>query len=982
VLTIGVLGPFDVTLRGAAVVVSAGRLRALLATLAMSAGGVVSVDRLAAAAWDDGLPADARRTVQIYVTRLRALLGRDLIATTPAGYQLRVDADQVDALRFGQLLDAAALAAGGPRERALLAEALALWRGTPFEGVRSATLAESEAPRLVERYLAAVERRVDLHLHSNVDSNVDSNLAAAEADVVGELANLTARYPLRETLWVRLLVVLARSGRQAEALERYEAVRSRLAAELGVDPGPELRAVYAELLAGRAPSSTTPAGAVAPPRQLPADIAGFTGRREALRALDALVLDTAPVAISAIEGTAGIGKSALAVHAAHRLAAHFPDGQLYVDLQGATPGARPLPPLEVLGRFLRALGVEPGAVPAAAAEASGLFRSRVAGRRLLVVLDNAADAGQVRPLLPSSGCAVLVTSRRALPALEGARHLRLDALAPDEAVELLSRVAGAARVAAELDAAADVARLCGGLPLTLRVVAARLAVRPAWSLAALRDRLAGARSRLDELDLGEVGVRASFAVSLDQLRTSGDPVDRRAAAAFAPIGLLDGPDFGVPVAAGLLAAPAADTERVLERLVDSHLLETPTPGRYRPHDVLRLYARETAERDLPERARAAALAGAYGYYIRRSWRTLEVLMPGVQRLADADPRWRAGECGFTDYRAALAWLETERANLLAAVEQAAGTPGVPASAAIQLAQGLSGFCGVTSRWHDLVRVNETALAAARRSGDLAARALAHHDLGTGHRWLGRLAEAAVHLRESIALHHELADRAGEAASLEELGCVHETRGDYSLAEACLRNSLACLEALGSLRGRADTLNTLGNVLERQARYAEALACYERSLALCADMDDRRAQGIVLSNLGWIHLRQGDLDRAEARLRDSLAIAREVANGRCEAYCLNCLGELHRRGGDLDGALARQQEALDLRRKLRLPLAEAESLHDLGFTLYNLGRTAAARLHWKQALAIYERLGSLEAGQVRLLVRSVRVYDGKVPLVPG
>jgi DNA-binding SARP family transcriptional activator len=726
-LKVGLLGPLEVSAGGRPLELTTGRLRTLLAVLAMSAGEAVSVDRLAAVMWGDELPADARRAVQTYVTRLRGLLGGGLIVTSPDGYLLRATPEQVDALRFLRLLDAAAAAPDASAERELLAEALRLWRGTPFDGMRSDWLEGSEAPRLLERYLSAVERQADLDLADG-----------RAGELVGQLRGLTARYPLRESLWVRLLVALARGGRQAEALERYGLVRARLGKELGADPGPDLQRVYADLLAGRAPAAGAGGRRAVVqrlvPRQLPVSGDRFTGREAALKALaeafgsgDGDGPARRSMMICVISGMAGVGKTALVIHWAHRLADRFPDGQLYVDLHGATARLRPLEPLEVLGRFLRALGTDPTAVPTTAEEAGAAFRSRMAGRRVLVVLDNAADAAQVTPLLPGSpGCGVLVASRQALVSLDAA-HLHLDVMEPDEAVELLGRLAGRERMAAEPEAAAEVASLCGCLPLALRISGARLAARPTWPVRALAERLGDVQRRLDELEIAETGVRASFAVSWRQLSTGDDAADRSLAAAFALLGVLDGPEVSLPVAARLLEASEEAAERVLERLVDAQLLETPAPGRYQLHDLLRLYVRELAERHHDESARAAAVTRALGFYAATAWQTLPLLRPGDYRLTRMDDRLSKGGLELADEQSALEWLEAQRVNLLAAVRQAAATPGVPGEIAIQLAQALFGFFSVRSHWQDWVQVNQIALGVARRIGDPAAQAQAHND---------------------------------------------------------------------------------------------------------------------------------------------------------------------------------------------------------------------------------------------------------------
>jgi DNA-binding SARP family transcriptional activator len=611
------LGPVEVHADGQQLPIPGPIQRGLLAILALHANRVVASHELQASMWGPVPPATARRSLQWQVWRLRRLLGpqADRLVYRAPGYLLRVQPGELDLARFQQLADQGReRLAAGDAERAgrLLGAALRLWRGQALEDVQVAALAEQRA-RLDQRRLAVLEDRVQ----ADLDGGRHNGL-------VPELEGLVADQPLRERLWELLMVALYRSGRQADALAAFRALRQRLVEQQGVEPSPPLQELHRRILAAdpalllpaEAPGSVQAAAPTPVPRQLPPDVAGFTGREPELAQLDQVLAaagQDGPVVIGAIAGTGGIGKSALAVHAAHRLAGRFPDGQLYVDLHGATAGLEPLAPLEVLGRFLRALGMAPAAVPTELEEASGTFRSRVAGRRLLVVLDNAADAAQVAPLVPASpGCGVLVTSRQALASLDGATHLHLGILPAEEATRLLGRLAGQERVAAEPEAAAEVARGCGYLPLALRIAGARLAARPGWPVAALAERLADAQRRLDELEVAEAGVRASFAVSHRQLGAGDDALDRAAAVAFGLLGLLDGPELGVPVVARLLDRPEEAAERVLERLVDAQLLETPSPGRYRLHDLLRLYAREQASRQHPEPERAAALARALG----------------------------------------------------------------------------------------------------------------------------------------------------------------------------------------------------------------------------------------------------------------------------------------------------------------------------------------------------------------------------------
>jgi DNA-binding SARP family transcriptional activator/Flp pilus assembly protein TadD len=936
-----ILGPLEASENGRVLPLGAPKERVLLASLLLRANRVVATDRLIEVLWGAFPPDTARATLQTYVLRLRRALqpsrgapSPPLIATRPPGYVLQVRPEEVDLHRFERLVGEArgAMAGGGTDPAAkLLRQALGLWRGPALGDVASMSpLLMGEAARLEEARHAALEERIEAEL-----------ALGWHVRLVGELEALVAEQPLRERAHGQLMLALYRSGRQAEALAVYQAARKVFHDELGLEPGRELQRLQQQILAaeaslelaGPAAAAPPPATARVVPAQLPADVADFTGRAEDLRQLDCLLATraeqpTTAVVISAISGAAGVGKTALAVHAAHRLAERFPDGQLYVNLQGATSGLRPLHPLGVLGRFLRALGVEDSAIPTEVDEAAASFRSQVAPRRLMVVLDNAHDAAQVTPLLPASSlCAVLVTSRRTLASLEGAHHLHLDVLPEQEAVELLGRLAGLQRIAREPQATTQLARWCGGLPLALRIAGARLAARPGWPIVALAQRLADAQRRLDELELAELGIRASFQVSYQDLASSADPLDRAAAGAFSLLGVLDSPDVGVTVAARLLGQPQQVAERVLERLVDAHLLETPSPGRYRLHDLLRLYTRELARELHPEHERAAALHRAFDFYVATAWRTLSLLRPGDYRLARADDRWSKGGLEFADDTAALGWLEAERANLLAAVQQAATTLGVPGAIAVQLAQALYGFYLVHSYWQDWEQVNQTAVLAARQVGDRAGEAQAHNDLGVAYWRLGRYDQALACHQQSLAIRRELGDCHGQAASLGNLGLVHEQQGRYDQALACLQESLAIDRELGNRCGQASSLNDLGIVHQRQEGFDQALVCLEESLTIDRELGDRYAQATSLNDLGTVHQRQGRYDQA----------------------------------------LACQQESLTIRRELGDPHGQAETLRELGVTLRTLGRPGEARTYWQQALAIFERLQSADADQVRALL---------------
>jgi tetratricopeptide (TPR) repeat protein/DNA-binding SARP family transcriptional activator len=981
-----VLGPVEVRVGGRLLELGAPQTRAVLAVLVIRCGDVVSVDRLVDELWPSAPPADTRSLVHGHVSRLRRSLrasrlgeeaARRLVTRKP-GYLLRVDDGELDVARFERLLiEARAAHRDGDPDRCIAAyrEAHQQWRGEPYADVPHTPLVAAEANRLAGLRLSTLEERFDAELG-----------AGLHADIVDDLTAITAHHPLRERLVAQLMLALHRIGNTTEALALYERTRHRLVDELGLDPGTVLREVHTAILRDD-PSAAPPAGAAGLPgqilgaseplpipRQLPPDVAGFTGRGQELADLERALAGAAqhgPVVISAIQGSGGIGKSALAIHAAHRLGERFPDGQLYVDLHGSTVGLSPLEPLEVLGRFLRALGVDPAAVPTGLEEAAALYRSLVAGRRLLVVLDNAVDAAQVVPLLPGShGCGVLLTSRRALGSLPGARHLQLDVLPVDEAMELLGHLAGAERVAREPAATAAVAHWCGYVPLALRIAGARLAARPAWPVATLAERLADAQRRLDELELADGGVRTSLAVSYQQLRASADAVDRTAATAFGLLGVLDGPDMGVPVVARLLDLSEEAAERVLERLADAHLLATPAPGRYRLHDLLRLYAREVASRHHPETERAAALTRALGFYVATSWQTLALLRPGDHRLTRADDRWSNDGLAFDDEQTALGWLEAERGNLLAAVGQAATTPGVPAEVAVQLAHALFGFFLVHNYLQDWEQINHTALEVAHRTGDRAAQAQVHNDLGIVHRCQGRYEQAAACQRESLRTWRELGDRRGQAASLGSLGNVYESQGRYQEALTCQQESLSIWRELGDRGGQAISLNNLGLVYQRLGRYQEALTCQQESLAIDRELDDRQGQAISLANLGNVYDLHGRHEEALACLQASLAISRALGNRMEQAFGLNSLGTVYQRQGRDEQALACLREGLRLYGELGMPHGQAESLRELGVTLRALGRSAEARAHWHEALAIFERLQTADADQVRAFLASL------------
>ncbi|MCW6011180.1 tetratricopeptide repeat protein, partial [Micromonospora sp. CPCC 205371] len=795
------------------------------------------------------------------------------------------------------------------------------------------------------------------------------------ADALPVLATAGAEQPLRERLQELAMLALYRGGRQAEALATFRRLRERLVVELGIEPGPPIQRLHRQILSADPALDATP-GPV--PRQLPPDVADFTGRHRELADARARLAGSPlrPAPVVAIAGPGGVGKSALAVRVAHRLAHRFPDGQLYADLQGATAGLRPLAPLDVLGRFLRALGVrETDAI--AEAEASAAFRAAVAHRRLLVVLDNAHDAKQVRPLLPAGPhAATLVTSRRVLSTLDGAAHVHLEVLPEPEAVRLLARLAGADRVAADPGATRLLARRCGHLPLALRIAGARLAARPQWPIRSLADRLADARRRLDELQVAELGVRSSFQVSHELLRESNDPDERAAAAALPLLCLPDGPDLGVPAAAALLDRP--DAERLLDRLADCHLLECPAPGRYRQHDLVRLFGRDLP---LPGPAgvhdaggvraadpAAAALGRLFDWYAATAWQAFRLLRPADPR-PDSAGHWAAPGSSFSNVTEALEWLEAERLNLVAAVRQVAATPGLDGGATTSLARALFGFFHVRGYLNDWVDVNQAARAIAQRAGDRTAEAHACRDLGAAHEMRGEYAEALTCLRAGLDGYTSVGDLAGQAACLNSVGLVHDSLGQLTDAAQYLERSLAISRQLDDRHSQAISLNNLGEVYGRLGSYERAVAGLQESLAIFRANGNRRNAAASLANLGGVYEQQGALGPALAWYEESLTELRALGMlGQSDV--LASVGRVHRKQGRNEQALACLREALEIGERSGERRSVAAALYELGLTERERGAAPPAQEYWRRALAIFEELGLPEAAEVATLLKGL------------
>lgn len=889
------------------------RQQAVLAALLVDAGRPVDIGLLIDRVWDDAPPVEARNVLYSHLSRIRRLLatasGRTGVPARlerrSAGYVLDVDPDLVDLHRFTRLT------ARGPAEdeaRAVaLTEALALWRGPPLAGI-AGDWVDQVRDSWRRRRLDAVTRWGEVQLR----------LGRPDA-VIAALPDVLAEHPLSEPLEALFLRALHATGRDAEAVERYAVIRARLADELGTDPGVELRTLHGAILRGELPPPQQDSP-LATPAQLPPDLPGFAGREDELRLLDDLVGGSAAaVRIVAVSGTAGVGKTALVVHWAHRVRAHFPGGQLYVNLRGFDPTGSPVTPAEAVRRFLDAFEVSPQRLPVGFEAQVGLCRSLLANRRVLVVLDNARDAEHVRPLLPGSpDCLVLVTSRDQLTGLvaDGARHLSVDLLEADEARRLLAGRLGAERVAAEPRAADEIVTLCARLPLALAVVAARAATHPKFGLAALARELRAARGSLDEFAGADPATDPRAVFSWSYLRLTDD-----AARLFRLMGLHPGPDLGAPAAAGLAGLPLRTVRRLLAELSRAHLVTEHSPGRYTCHDLLRAYASEQAAALDPEPDRRAAVRRMLGHYLHSADDADRLLDPRREEpptLTPLPPGVTPEE--VADRAEALAWFDAEHRVLLAAIDQ---DPEFDAEV-WELVWTTRRFLAHQGHWQDEVDALNVALAAARRLGDPLKEAFAHCYLGCTYVWFGKYEDACAELDLALSLYRAAGDRVGEAF----------------------------------VRFYCSWL------LERQERNVEALSNAEQALELFRAAGHQAGQAKVLNAVGWFHALLGDHVTAIEHCRKALDLQMELGDQLGAGQTWHSLGYAHHQLEDHARAVACYRAAVDLFRASGYRINEAHVLSSLGDAHHDAGDVAAARDAWQRSVDILDQLSHPDADDTR------------------
>lgn len=969
-----VLGAVEARVDAHPVAIGHAKRRCVLAVLLCEAGRVVPAERLIDRVWGENPPGSVRNILSGYVGRLRtALLSAGAhgvrLARSSGGYLLDADPESVDVHRFRRLVAEARTAAEDQQAADLLRDALALWQGEALSGLTGPWAEETRAG-LGDEHLTAELQYHELGLR-----------LGRHRQALERLRHLAAAHPLDERVVRHLMTALHRGDRQAEALETYEETRRRLAEELGVDPGSELRSLHQQILRGspRAPDT----GAPAVPAELPHDVAGFSGRTEATARLSTLldVYAGEPVMISVISGTAGVGKTALAVHVAHRVRDRFPDGQLYVDLRGYDHDSAPVAPGEALGQLLRSLGLTPQQIPSDPDEQARRYRSLLDGRRMLIVLDNAASVRQVRPLLPGSPtCRVLVTSRHRLTGLvaqNGAEPLRLDVLAPQEARELLAAVLGEQRVAAEPEAAEELSRRCGRLPLALRVAAAQLLGDRQRRIAGLATELADG-DRLAALELDDdrsSTVRAAFDLSYRALAPD-------AARLFRLLGLIPGPDITGPAAAALLDTSESRAGVLLTTLVTAHLIESPAPDRYRFHDLLRDYARERVAAEEPPPQRAAAEEQLLASYLRTA-ETAGGALPWQYPQLPQDPAGPDGMPATPDEAtAALTRLDSEQANLLAAVEHTAGSG--PRHFAWRLTAALLRYC-----WLGLPRgawqtAAQAALRAAEADGDRRGQAAMHRSLGIAHWDMGDHPQAVRHHTRVLQLHREAGDPLGQSLALNGLGLVdteaarlddalehfaealrlsreagrldaeaqaliglglaHRDRGRLELSAGHLEQALRTLRRAGA-DDETHRLPALSAVYWEQGRLREA------ARALHAADDDagtvlrepRNANPTTLDITARIALDVGHHEEALTYAERSLRLAEHTGRRRLLAIALTTLADARLRTGHAAEAVRTHEHALSIARAVGNQRTEAE-------TLLGLAESHRARRHHREALA--------------------------------
>lgn len=950
-MRVGLLGTLEVVDdAGRRIVLAGPRQRVLLAVLAVHANEPMPPDVLAEALWDGAPPPGYGATLRTHVKRLRRALGPRAarIVTRDPGYLIELGATELDVTEFESACREAhtALRAEETEQAAHAARrALKMWRGEPLADVASRALRDACLPRFEQLQVQVLEDGIEAQLR-----------LGRHEQVLEQVRGLTARYPLRERFHAQLMLALVRTGRRAEALSAYQDARRVLVEELGIEPGPELRALQQQTLAGHEPTAgahpepatrSAPPGAV--PHQLPAPARHFTGRVDELEAVINAATQAHPaggaVVICAIDGMGGIGKSALALHAARLLAERYPDGQLFIDLHGYTKGVAVREPDDALAVILQTLGIPPQQMPAGLDARAALYRDRLADTRTLILLDNARDGEQVRPLLPGGGRSlVLVTSRTRLRSLDDAYSVSLGPLPAADAIRLLRAVAGPEHRTVDDAVFEQVAHLCGRLPLALRIAAALLRHRRAWSAAHLADKLRESRPGLGLFRDGERDLAAVFELSYRTLTNDQRLLLRRLA-------LAAGPDADAYAAAALLQIDPPHAERSLQDLVDHNLLAEPAAGRYRMHELTRLYAQGLAE---PHPAQqAVAVDRLLDYYQHSAARADARIAPFIR----PEPTGPAPTHGpsLHDAQQAYAWLRAERANLEAWIQRAAAE--AQAARTIALTAGLATLLREDGPLPQAAALHTAAAAAAEGLSDTPAQAAALTQLGAVYGMSNDYAGALRVFDQAIALHNASGDRSGRAAALAERAVVRRVAGEPVGAAQDLEQALETFRELGDPLSQANVLTLLGIARYLTGDSRRAIQDLEESLRLHRSLQDRRGQATAMGFLGGVQHANGDLPAAMENLELALELYRELDNRAGQARSLIEMSAVHRQNGDLEDAMQAADHGSRLYRRLGDRLGEAIASYSQAVISKRVGDLDAAMRGFEHALELFRQIGA-------------------------
>lgn len=953
-----VLGPVGIWRDSRLLSVVGQKQRTLLAALVLNANRVVSQDRLLVALWGNAAPASGRRLLHNHLWSLRRLLAdASVLVSTPMGYSLKIPADASDLSVFLAESDAAraALTVGDPVQAAeRFRRALALWRGPALAGT-SPGFQSTEGAALEERRIVVLAERIEADLALGRDS-----------ELIGELRQLVTENPLHERLRSQLMLALHRAGRTAEALEEYRNAHQHFRGELGLEPGENLARLHQEILSAdprlnlgselqraETPASSSPSLSV--PRQLPSDVVRFTGREESLKQLDLLLSagqdGASAVVITAIAGTAGVGKTALATRWGHRVADRFPDGQLYVNLHGYSQ-EEPVTGAQALRQLLGGLGVAADAIPHEVGEREALYRSLIAGKQILVMLDNAARADQIRPLLPgSSSCKVVITSRdslRGLSVTHDVRTIALEVLSAEEAQALFVTVLGPDRVCDDMDAVIQLARLCGYLPLALRLAAAHLASEPTLTIGDFAARL-HRENPLTVLEIEEdpsIGVRTAFELSYRALPES-------ARLTFRMIGLAPGSDIGFEGVAVLTGLPVRECRAAIDTLINAHLVSR-CDDRLTMHDLMRVYARDRSETDDLEADSHAALSRLFDWYLRTAVAAVDRISPGYLTevldisLKDDDRR------KFKYPDDSWGWIKTEHRSLMAVIAYGASHGWF--SHSWRTARTLSMFFNVNDRIDDWIITHQIGLSAARAIGDKHGKAEMLCSLGYAYMMTGNYQKYLYLQWQALSVRQEMGDKKGQAEALSDIGHGLTRVGELAKAIEVCEKSIELERLLSGQSSPTGASYRLAIAYLQIGRPGDSLSGLNAYREYERERGNRQNEAYALLYLGVANIKLDRLTLALECVQEALEIGKEIGAIRLEADALNGLGNVYRRQKQYAKALNHQNRALSYMRESRTRELECEIHVDLGNTYLEAGDKSSALKHYQAALDLSLSLG--------------------------